>query len=639
LLEDAEIVSTGLVATVAAGVLALLPTVATAQALSADTLPADIVAGYRQSTAETDYVRREAMIPMRDGVKLYTLILMKTGTGGAPILMERTPYGADGKLLRLPSQKLDQLVPAADAAYVQDGYIRVWQDVRGKGRSEGVYVANRPISGPLNPTGIDHATDAYDTIEWLIRNLPETNGRVGAIGGSYGGFTTLMATLSDHPALKAAVAINPMVDVWMGDDWFHHGAFRPITLAVVPLMMSGKGSGLTTPTGVVDLYARMLESGSTGDFIRRYGLDAFPATRRFMEHPAYDTWWQGQALDKVLASRPIKTPLLLVGGRYDEQDQYGAPAVFRALQPLDRDGKVSLLLGPWAHMGVLDDGSGLGAIRFDEDTAARARREVIAPFLDAQLKTGAKPAELAPVISYATGGGWHRANTLPEAVTPLYLRAGGKLVFKPPEPGEKAQETYVSDPMKPVAVVAKPFYFGSRTDAWKTSLIADQRVAGQRPDVLTFVTEPLEAAVHVFGRPEVELFAATTGSDSDFVVKLIDVYPDEMADLNVAGYQLPVSMDIFRGRYLKGFDQPAPLTPGRAQAFRFPLPVADHVFAKGHRIMVQVQSTWFPVYDRNPQTYVPNIFHAKPGDYRAATQTVFHSPARPSAVRLPIVTD
>ncbi|PZQ59449.1 MAG: glutaryl-7-ACA acylase, partial [Phenylobacterium zucineum] len=336
--------------------LAAAPALAAAQAPPADTLTSDIVS-YGARTAEADYVRREAMIPMRDGVKLYTLILMKTGTAKAPILLERTPYGADGKLQRLPSQKLGQLVPPEDAAYVEDGYIRVWQDVRGKGRSEGTYVANRPISGPLNPTGIDHATDAYDTVEWLVRNVPQANGNVGVIGGSYGGFTTLMATLGGHPALKAAVAINPMVDVWMGDDWFHHGAFRPITLAVVPLMMSGKPGGQTTPTGAVDLYARMLEAGSTGDFMRRYGLEAFPAARRFMEHPAYDGWWQGQALDKVLASRPITTPLLLVGGRYDEQDQYGAPAVFRALQPLDRERKVSLLLGPWAHMGVLGDGS------------------------------------------------------------------------------------------------------------------------------------------------------------------------------------------------------------------------------------------------------------------------------------------
>lgn len=619
----------------AAGLVLLAAPLAAGQ--GADTLKSDIVADARPSAAETDYVRREAMIPMRDGVKLYTLILMKKGTRGAPILLERTPYGADGKLARLPSQKLDQLVPAADAAYVQDGYIRIWQDVRGKGRSEGVYVANRPISGPLNSSGIDHATDAYDTIDWLVRSLPETNGRVGVIGGSYAGFTALMATLGRHPALKAAVAINPMVDVWMGDDWFHHGAFRPITLPVVSLMMSNKGSGPVAPTGVVDLYARMLESGSTGDFMRRYGLDAFPMARRFVEHPAYDAWWQGQALDKVMAARPIATPLLLVGGRYDEQDQYGAAAVFRALQPFDRDRKVSLLLGPWAHMGVLDDGSGLGAIRFEEDTAARARRDVIKPFLDAELKAGAGPASLPPVTSYATGGGgWRTAQTMPAATRPIYLRAGGKLAFAPAAAGESAHETYVSDPMKPVPVVAKPFYFGSRTDAWKTSLIADQRVAGQRTDVLTFVTEPLDEPVHVFGRPEVELFASTSGSDSDFVVKLIDVYPDEMADLTVAGYQMPIAMDIFRGRYLKGFDAPAPLTPGKAEAFRFALPVADHIFAKGHRIMVQIQSSWFPVYDRNPQTYVPNIFDAKPGDYRKATQTVFHSPARPSAVRLPI---
>lgn len=606
----------------------------------ADTLKSDLAPTYRPSTAETDYIRREVMIPMRDGVKLYALVVMKVGTARAPILLERTPYGADGAMARLPSQRLASLVPAADAAYVEDGYIRIWQDVRGKGRSEGTYVANRPISGPLNASGIDHATDTYDTLEWLTRNLPEANGKVGMIGGSYGGFTTLMGTLSGHPALRAAVAINPMVDVWMGDDWYHHGAFRPITLAVVPLMMGGRQASPTPPTGVVDLYARMLESGSTGDYMRRYGLDAFPAARRFVEHAAYDGWWQGRALDKVLAARPIRVPLLLVGGRYDEQDQYGAPAVFRALQPLDRERKVSLLLGPWAHMGVYGDGAALGPIRFDEDTGARARRDIIKPFLDSRLKDGAVPTVLPPVTSYATGGGgWRRAETMPAPTTALYLRGGGKLAFAPPVSGESDRDEYVSDPAKPVAAIARPFYFGSRTDGWKTSLIADQRFAGQRPDVLTYVTAPLDKPVHVFGKPGVELFAATTGSDGDFVVKLIDVYPDEMEDLTLAGYQMPVAMDIFRGRYLKGFDAPAPLTPGKAEQYRFDLPVADHVFAKGHRIMIQVQSTWFPVYDRNPQTFVGNIFNAKPGDYRKATQSVFHSPARPSAVRLPIVSD
>ena len=615
----------------------LWPVAAPAQT---DSSVSDIAPAYRPASAEADYVRREAMIPMRDGVKLYTLIVMRKAAARAPILLERTPYGAEGMASRSQSQRLAQVVAAHDAPYLDDGYIRVWQDIRGRGRSEGVYVTNRPLSGPLNATGIDHATDAYDTIDWLVRNVAETNGKVGVTGGSYAGFTTLMAALSGHPALKAVVPINPMVDVWMGDDWYHHGAFRQITLNVLPIIMAGKGRAAPPPTGMVDLYARMLETGSAGDYIRRYGLDVFPAAKRFADHAAYDGWWRGQALDKLMATRPIGPDMLLVGGLFDEQDQYGAPAVFRALHPLDRDRKVSLLLGPWAHMGINGDGASLGPLRFSEDTAARARREIIKPFLDARLKDDAPAFNPAPVTSFATGGGgWRRSLAIPEAGTPLYLRASGALAFAPPARGEAASTQFTSDPAKPVGVIARPFFFGSRSDSWKTSLVADQRFAAQRPDVLTFVTPPLDKPIHVFGRPEVELFAATSGTDTDFVVKLIDVYPDEMEDFDLGGHQAPVAMDIFRGRYLKDLGKATPLTPGKAEAWRFALPMADHVFASGHRIMVQVQSSWFPVYDRNPQTFVADIFNAKPAEYSKATQTVFHDAARPSAVRLPIAKD
>jgi uncharacterized protein len=603
-----------------------------------DTLPSDLAPAYRASTAEADYIRREAMIPMRDGVKLYTLIVMKKGVSHAPILLERTPYGADGNLAH-GGQHLARLVPPADAAYVEDGYIRVWQDVRGRNRSEGVYATNRPLSGPLNPTGLDHATDAYDTIDWLVKNLPETNGKVGVIGGSYDGFTALMATLSGHPALKAAVPINPMVDVWMGDDWFHNGAFRQITLNVLPIIMSGQSGGAPPPTGAVDLYDLMLRTGSAGDYMRRYNLDGFPAAQRFVAHPAYDAWWQGQALDKLMAGRPIVVPMLLVAGQYDEQDLYGAPAVFRALRPLDRDRRVHLLLGPWSHMGVNGDGSALGSVKFGQDTAVAARRDVIKPFLDAQLKDGAKPFDPPAVTSFATGegGGWRRSDDIPAATRKLYLRVGGRLDVAPPATGEASRDDYLSDPAKPVPTINRPFYFSSRFDAWRTSLIADQRFAAERPDVLTYVTAPLQAPAHLFGRPQVELFAASSGSDSDFVVKLIDVYPDETADPDMAGYQMPVGMDIFRGRYAESLAKAAPLIPGNVQALRFALPLADHVFAKGHRIMVQVQSSWFPVYDRNPQTFVADIFNAQPGDYRKATETVFHAPDRPSSIALPMI--
>jgi putative CocE/NonD family hydrolase len=429
-----------------------------------------------------------------------------------------------------------------------------------------------------------------------------------------------------------------MVDGWMGDDWFHNGAFRPITLNVLPIIMAGKGGG-APPASSVDLYARTLQTGSSGDFMRRYGLDVFPAAQRFVAHPAYDGWWRGQALDKLMAARPLRVPILLVAGAFDEQDQYGASAVFRALHPRDADHKVSLLFGPWPHMGVNGDGSGLGALRFGEDTAATARREVIKPFLDARLKDGARPFDPPPVITFATGGGWRRTEAPADAAAAFYLRSGGRLAQAPPTAGEPAQDEYVSDPAHPVPAIGRPFYFTSRSDAWRTSLVADQRFASERPDVLTYVTEPLETPTHVYGRPEADLFVATSGSDSDFVVKLIDVYPDEMADLELAGYQAPVAMEIFRGRYARSLERATPLKPGETLRLGFALPMADHVFAKGHRIMVQVQSSWFPVYDRNPQTFVPDIFNAKPGDYRPATESVFHDAARPSAVRLPLTRD
>ncbi|MBS0331467.1 MAG: CocE/NonD family hydrolase, partial [Proteobacteria bacterium] len=346
-----------------AAALCLAAFAAQAAPAPSDTLASDFPPAAQPRPLPADFTVREAMIPMRDGVKLYTLIVMRQGLTGAPILLERTPYGADAQLASR-SGRLDQQVGAFYAPYADDGYILVWQDVRGKNRSEGTYVTNRPLSGPLNRTGLDHATDTYDTLDWLVKNLPETNGRVGVVGGSYDGFTALMATLSDHPALKAAVAINPMVDVWKGDDWFHNGAFRPITLNVLPIVMSGKTPGRPATAPGVDLYGEMLRLGSTGDFLRRYGLDAYPLVRRFVSHPAYDDLWRGQALDKLLAARPIKVPLLLVAGQYDEQDGYGAPAVFRALHPLDRDHRVSLLLGPWNHMGVEGDGTGFGPVRW-----------------------------------------------------------------------------------------------------------------------------------------------------------------------------------------------------------------------------------------------------------------------------------
>ncbi len=603
------------------------------------TMTPDDVESYRTLTPEADYTRREVFIPMRDGVKLYTLILMKKGTRDAPILLTRTPYGADTAASYGVSQRLSQTLAPWNAAFVDDGYIRVFQDVRGRHRSQGVFVANRPPRGPLNATGVDESTDAYDTIAWLTRHLEQSNGRVAMIGGSYDGWLTLMATIHPNPALKAVVAVNPMVDLWRGDDWYHYGAFRQVTLVAIPIIMAGRSGGGALASGREDAYSLFLSAGSAGDFVRRYLLGQFPYVRKLMEHPAYDAWWRDQALERLLAQQPLEVPTLLVGGQWDEQDIYGATAVYRALEPRDRDhDKVFLALGPWRHMGALEaTGGHLGALRFRCQTAREFRRDELKPFLDEHLKPGTAAVAIPSFRAYATGGGrWDAMGGLPKAkATRLYLRGGFALAPAPPTARGPRSDAYVSDPSKPVPSAPRPFRF---IRSWETSLVADQRFASDRTDVLTYETPPLRSTVHIIGWPEVELYAATTGTDSDWVVKLIDVYPEQYGkDPDLAGYQLGISMDIFRGRYLHGFDRPQALTPGKIEEYRFSLPMADHVFRKGHRIMVQIQSSWFPIYDRNPQTFVPNIFHARPADYRKAAQRVFRDAKHPSAIVLPVV--
>ncbi|MGH8291134.1 MAG: CocE/NonD family hydrolase [Steroidobacteraceae bacterium] len=601
----------------------------------------DDISHYNTITPFADYVRRDVFIPMRDGVKLDTIILMKKGTKAGPILLTRTPYGADSRAQRFVSQKLSENLSPWNAPFVENGYIRVFQDIRGRHRSQGVFVANRPLRGPLNHTAVDESTDAYDTIAWLSRHVPQSNGRVAIIGGSYDGWLALMATIHPNPALKAAVAVNPMVDLWMGDDWFHHGAFRQITLVVVPIIMAGRNGGGRVASGPQDAYSLFLRSGSAGDYIRKYLLDQFPYVRKLMEHPAYDAWWRDQALDKLLAQHPRVVPTLLVAGQWDEQDIYGATAVYRALKPKDRGNtKVFLALGPWRHMGALESTGGhLGALRFDSDTARQFRRNDLKPFLDETLKERVPHISIPALLAYATGADqWEKFAGVPATMAvPLYLRAGFKLSYHHPTAGKDQSDSYVSDPAKPVPSVPRPFLILGSND-WQHSLVADQRFASDRTDVLTYVTQPLTAPVHILGSPKVDLYASTTGTDSDWVVKLIDDYPEEYPEgPDLAGYQLGVSMDIFRGRYLHGYDKPEPLIPGQVENYRFELPMVDHVFEKGHRIMVQVESTWFPIYDRNPQTFVSNIFNAKPGDYRKATQRVFRNARDASSVILPVL--
>lgn len=585
------------------------------------------------------YDRREIMVPMRDGVKLFTVVVVPKGVTRGPILLTRTPYNAAKATTRTTTPNVAGIVPVADKEFVEDGYIRVYQDVRGKQKSEGDYVVVRPLRGALNTTAVDHSTDAYDTIDWLVKNVPESNGRVGIIGSSYPGFTSLMALVDPHPALKAAVPQSPMVDGWMGDDWFHNGAFRQSNFDYIVNQTAAKDDDPAVPTGIADSYALYLNAGSAGDYARKYGIDALPFARKILEHPAYDAYWQGQAVDKQLGSRPLTVPTMLVVGQWDQEDSYGAPAVWNALQAKAGD-KLHLVIGPWRHSQVNYEAFNLGPLKFPEDTALAFRTGTMKPFLDKYLKDDAPAADIPRVLTYQTGANvWQHSTQWPPqgmTMTPLYLGANGRLGFDKPVPGS---DTYVSDPAKPVPFVPRP---GNIDDGqvWKPWLVSDQRNVSTRTDVLTYVTEPLTKAVHIAGAPVVELHAATSGTDSDWVVKLIDVYPDEVPEqAEMSGYQLGVGMEIFRGRYRDSFEKPTAIPANKVQRYKFALPNANHRFLPGHRIMVQIQSTWFPLYDRNPQKFVPNIFNAKPGDYVAATQRVSRGGAAASAVILPVMPD
>ncbi len=613
-------------------------------------LPSETPAQMKIPAGALDYDRRDVMIPMRDGVKLHTVILVPKGAKGAPILLTRTPYDATALTSHAASAHLGPILQGYDNAtdvIVEDGYIRVVQDIRGKYGSEGDFVMNRPLHGPLNPTPVDNATDTYDTIDWLVKNVPETNGKVGILGISYDGFLPLMALVDPHPALKVSVPMNPMVDGWMGDDWFHNGAFREQNLPYIYSQEATRKNDLLWWTTDYDDYDMYMNAGSAAELGRQRGLEQVGFWRKILDHPSYDAFWRDQAVDKVLAAEPLKVPVMLVHSLWDQEDIYGAMAVYKALEPKDTaHDKVFLVMGPWHHGQEIADGSSLGAIKFDSDTGLYFRQHLLRPFLAQYLKDGAPKADLAPVTAFETGTNtWRRLPDWPAgcasgctvAPTPLYLRASLGLSFSAPAAGGAAFDEYVSDPAKPVPYRARPVGPASGP-GWAQWLVDDQREASGRPDVLAFVSDVLTTPVKISGEPMVHLVASTSGTDSDWVVKLIDVYPPEVAaQPALGGYQLMVSGDIFRGRYRESLETPKAITPDTPLVYRFALPNANHVFRPGHRIMVQVQSSWFPLYDRNPQTFVPSIFWAKPGDFKKATQRIYHAPNEASFVELPLV--
>ncbi len=627
--------------------------------------PSEMPEHIKPATSSFDYIRREAMIPMRDGVHLHTVILVPQGAAHAPILLTRTPYSADQLTTHSNSAHLGPNLYGYDNAVdviLDGGYIRVMQDIRGKYGSEGDNVMNRPNRGPQNPTPVDESTDTYDSIDWLIHNVPETNGKVGILGISYDGWLPLAALIHPHPALKVSVPMNPMVDGWMGDDWFHNGAFREQNMPYIYEQIGTRDNSAKWWVSHFDDYDEYMSAPSVGELGKRHGLEQIGFWKKLIAHPAYDAFWSDQAMDKELAAEfrahGIPIPILLVHSLWDQEDIYGAPAVYKAIKPLDTgNDKVFMVLGPWHHGQEIEPADSLGAIRFGSDTGTWFRKNVLGPFLAHYLKDDAPAMDIAPVTAYETGKDeWQKLPAWPvaPATKPLYLQAGFKLGFSPAASGAamsssqisnaslESYDEYVSDPAKPVPFRARPNQpVGYELPlTWPQWLVDDQREASGRPDVLSYTSDVLTEPLHIQGQAIANLVASTSGTDSDWVVKLIDVYPDEVAgDPNLGGYELAVAMDILRGRYREGFTSAKPIESGKPLKYRFTLPPTNHVFLAGHRIMVQVQSSWFPLYDRNPQTFVENIFWAKPGDFKKATQRVYHSPENASVIELPVVSE
>ena len=598
---------------------------------------------FTPKTDSFDYVRREEMIPMRDGVKLKTVILVPKGAQNAPIVITRTPYNASERALRFNSPNLSSVVPQMHDTTSAARYIIVFQDVRGKYGSEGDYVMTKPLTGPLNATGTDNATDCYDTIDWLVKRVPESNGRAATIGGSYEGYTTLMSTVNPHPALKAAVPFAAMVDGWKGDDWFHWGAFRQESaLPYAYDQVATHKNEAKWWSGSYDTYDAFLRAGNAGAMAASRGMESIGFWQKLAAHTAYDSFWQQQAVDKLLAEHPLTVPMLIVGGLFDQEDIYGSPALYKALVPKDPDGRlVHFVLGPWNHGQGRRDARSLGLLQFEGDTGGWFRRKVMQPFLDHYLRDAPKP-DIPRVLVYETGANaWHRFDDWPllGVSRNLYVHADGRLSFEAPLATMQAFDEYVSDPAKPVPYRQRPIVSTYAAEStWGDWLVDDQRHAASRTDVLVWSTDTLKEPVRVAGEPVARLFASTSGSDSDWVVKIIDVWPEEVAENpKLGGYQQMLSANIFRGRYREDLTVAKPLTPSKALEYRIPLPHTSHTFLPGHRIMVQVQSSWFPLYDRNPQTFVPNIMFAPPESYRKATQRIWRTAEFPTAIELPII--
>jgi putative CocE/NonD family hydrolase len=586
-----------------------------------------------QTATPPAFTCRFVMIPMRDAVRLNTSICTPNGAHDSlPILITRTPYGIAG----------DTVVGDDYRFLAADGYVFVYQDIRGRYGSEGQFLMNRPLHSPADSAGVDESTDAYDTVDWLIHNVAGNNGRVGVLGVSYPGFLATMAGINPHPAVKAVSPQAPMTDTWMGDDFFHQGAFRlSYGFEYVGDMELSKDESVPLPIGTWDTYDWYRELGPLSNADAKYFHGKVPTWESFVAHPTYDAHWKARAVQLGLTSPAVAT--LVVGGWWDQEDRYGPLATYRALERGDTAHLNYLVMGPWNHGGwrrgeprrmpVVDPGTSEGYLR-----------DIEAPWFAYWLKGKGKLSEREAYL-YDTGAKqWRGYDKWPvtDGASPqsLYLHAGGRLSFDRPKPGETEFDQYVSDPAHPVPYRPRPVEqtYDRRGSRWRTWETEDQRFVEGRPDVVSWVSEPLTDDILIAGDVTAKIVASTTGADADWVVKLIDVFPDSIPDnWKMGGYQLMVAHEIMRGRYRKSFSAPEPLKPRTPLDFTVDLHQQAYQFRKGHRIMVQIQSTWFPVYDRNPQTWVPNIFKAKASDYRAQTHRIWHTSRHPSRIEVTVV--
>jgi putative CocE/NonD family hydrolase len=584
------------------------------------------------SQSHIRYDRKEIMIPMRDGIRLHTVVFTpKEPDSPLPLLLTRTPYGAN----KYPSP--DQMAYVKDMA--EEGYIFIMQDIRGRYGSEGTYIMQRFPRDRNDPKATDESTDTYDTFDWLLKNIPNNNGRAGIYGVSYDGWTTIMGAIDPHPAVKAVSGQGTPADMFLGDDFHHNGAFRLSYAFEYAFMEEISKTDSLFPFPEKDTYDWYLRLGPLSNVNSKYFRNRLPSWNNFTLHPNYDEYWKKQAMSSILDSPRV--PTLTVGGFWDQEDMYGPQKEFEIWDRQDPHHYNHLVLGPWNHGGWgFLKGDRLGRIGFDSATAEYFRKNIQARWFAWYLK-GKGDSSFAKVITFQTGSNrWMSYDNWPPRaakIKKLYFNSGRKLSFIPPAGQSPAFDSYRSDPASPVPYRTRPieetYGPGSR---WYTWLTEDQRFVQDRPDVLGFSTDPLDEDLTITGTITAKLFAATTGTDADWVVKLIDVYPDHYPkEPALTGYELMIAGDVFRARFRKSFEHPEPLSPDKVEEYTVDLHTQDHVFKKGHRIMVQVQSTWFPIIDRNPQTYMPNIFDAKEKDFQPATQKIYRSVDLASCILLP----